>query len=363
MINKDNNLEKYKERCLAFWYREYVERCTIAIYAPAGPDYKNINKFLDKIEMPGNFKTFWTDSEYIVENNTRRFHSTYFIGEAVPNLFINLGPGVTASYLGCTPHFTQDTVWFEQFINDWEKDDYDFDEYNCMWEKTCEITQLAVSKSAGEKYFVSLTDLSGVIDVMAHMRGVQNLCFDMVEKPEVVKKARDKILEDWFRCLTALYNMTRENNKGCMNRHGIWAPDLYYPLQCDFSALISPKMFEEFVLPEIQEECKRMKYAEYHLDGQDALKHLDCLLSIPELDAIQWQPGVNGGPMVKWIPLLKKIQKAGKSIVLVDIEPDEVETIVDELSPNGMFISTKCQSKEEALDLLRVVEAIGTRSG
>ena len=32
----------------------------------------------------------------------------------------------------------------------------------------------------------------------------------------------------------------------------IYSEKPYYPLQCDFSAMISPDMFEEFVLPELR---------------------------------------------------------------------------------------------------------------
>ena len=36
---------------------------------------------------------------------------------------------------------------------------------------------------------------------------------------------------------------------------GLWAPMRWYPLQCDFSAMISPDMFAEFVLPDLAEQC------------------------------------------------------------------------------------------------------------
>ncbi len=31
-----------------------------------------------------------------------------------------------------------------------------------------------------------------------------------------------------------------------------------------------------------------MKYSPFHLDGPGALKHLDALLELDELDAVQW---------------------------------------------------------------------------
>ncbi len=47
-------------------------------------------------------------------------------------------------------------------------------------------------------------------------------------------------------------------------------------------------MFEEVFLPGIIEECSFYERTIYHLAGPGALKHLDSLLEIKELDAIQW---------------------------------------------------------------------------
>ena len=48
------------------------------------------------------------------------------------------------------------------------------------------------------------------------------------------------------------------------------------------------------------------------LDGPDAIRHLDSLLSLPKLSGIQWIPGAGSPSVSEWIPLLKRIQKAGK---------------------------------------------------
>jgi len=55
----------------------------------------------------------------------------------------------------------------------------------------------------------------------------------------------------------------------------------------------------------------------YHLDGPGAIHHLDTLLNLPELHAIQWVPGagVTGG-ITQWVPLILRVQSKGKSIVV-----------------------------------------------
>lgn len=64
-----------------------------------------------------------------------------------------------------------------------------------------------------------------------------------------------------------------------------------YPVQNDFSALISTSMHQEFFLEELLNEINYLDNSIYHLDGPDASKHLNIILEIPHLNAIEWVPG------------------------------------------------------------------------
>ena len=64
-------------------------------------------------------------------------------------------------------------------------------------------------------------------------------------------------------------------------------------LQCDLSYMISPQMFGRFVLPELAASCRRLGNPAYHLDGPGEIPHVDMLLSIPELRAMQYVPTVS----------------------------------------------------------------------
>ena len=133
----------------------------------------------------------------------------------------------------------------------------------------------------------------------------------------------------------------------------LWSPGKTYPVQNDFTCLISTKMYEEFFLEEIIKEINYLDYSIYHLDGPDALKHLDMLLEIPGLNAIQWLPGAGLAKegVAKWIPIYKKIQAKRKSII-VYCRPNEVNFVLENLSPKGLLISTGCSSQQEAQQLL-----------
>jgi hypothetical protein len=88
----------------------------------------------------------------------------------------------------------------------------------------------------------------------------------------------------------------------------------YYIPSNDFSIMISTTMFEDIFLPGLIRECQFLDRSIYHLDGPGALRHLDCILSIPELDALQYVPGAINEGCHKWVEVYHKAQSAGKAI-------------------------------------------------
>jgi hypothetical protein len=59
---------------------------------------------------------------------------------------------------------------------------------------------------------------------------------------------------------------------------------------------------------------------------------------------------VNGGNTLSWLPLLQKIQRAGK-LIMVDALPHEVETLCANLEPEGLLVATAVTTVEEAAAL------------
>ena len=68
------------------------------------------------------------------------------------------------------------------------------------------------------------------------------------------------------------------------------------------------------------------------------LRHLDRILEIPQIHAIQWVQGVGADlPILQWLPVIKKIQAAGKGVV-VDLQLDELEPFIAAMKPDGLFL-------------------------
>ena len=103
--------------------------------------------------------------------------------------------------------------------------------------------------------------------------------------------------------------------------------------------MISKAMFDEFFLPGIADECKFYERSIYHLDGPDALRHLDSLLQIKELDAVQWVFGAGNEGYHRWVEVYQRIQRAGKGIqMMCDVQ--ELPLVFETLRPEGVWFSS-----------------------
>ena len=92
----------------------------------------------------------------------------------------------------------------------------------------------------------------------------------------------------------------------------------------------------------------------YHLDGPGALRHLDTLLDIGQLDAIQFVYGDGAKPASRWMHVFKRIQAGGKNLHIT-IEPREVDTFMENLRPEGVMLQMEASSVEEADAVLKKI--------
>jgi hypothetical protein len=127
----------------------------------------------------------------------------------------------------------------------------------------------------------------------------------------------------------------------------------YIP-SCDFSALVSEAMFRRSILPSIVEETRHADRAIYHLDGPDALRHLDALLEQPTIQAIQWVYGAGKGPAARWTDVYRRIQAGGKAMVVHAASAEDAAEVRRALQPLGVWFDVgESFSKDDAEALAR----------
>ncbi len=344
-----NDWEKIKKRFCMLWNCELMDRCCISVTAPKhGRD----NRIPPAPENPVDRLKYWTDAEWIAERYRKSFENTYFGGEAFPVIPIFLGAaGCAGFFKNARFEFSDSTVWFFPYINDYNKDPIELDAESLMYMKTFEIARYLADESKGD-YIIGMPDLSGTADALSHMRGPENFLMDMIDDPDSVKKALKIIQDVRLKTSRQVYDIVRDNNDGGSSIGWLrtWGPGYHDQMQCDLSVMISQETFKKFIMPELEEQVSSIGIPLYHFDGIEQTRHLDLLLSLEKLAGIQWTC-VEGQPSpLYFIPVLKKIQNAGKALIL-RVKPEEVETLMEQLSSNGLFLIVEASSEEEAMEI------------
>lgn len=345
------NWEQIRKKFLEYWAMENHDRPLVSIRAPK--DRQEIKPE----SRHSSLKERWMDTEYVLKSSNWEMRNTYYGGEAFPSLNPNLGPDYFAACFGTKLEFGEDTSWSVPFLTDEDVEEYQgfmLCRQNEYYKKMLEITQAAVEDGKG-KYLVGVTDIHPGLDGLVSMRGPQELCMDTLDQPEFIQKGAMDLLPGFREIYEELYTMTTKYQEGSTCWMGIWHPGRWYPTCCDFSCMIYTQMYEELVVGELLEELDFLDASIYHLDGPDALKHLDRLLAIDKLKGIQWVYGAGQPTASHWIPVLKKIQDAGK-MIQIDVVPEELDIMLENLKPEGVMYTMNARTEEEGRALMKKVE-------
>lgn len=219
-------------------------------------------------------------------------NSRIFTGDTVPGFVLCFGADHFAGLLGAemTADPVNRTTWITPCVSDWQKAELRVDWGSRIAARTLECVRALRKRFDGE-ILISPPHLQGNLDCLAALRGVQPLLFDLVDSPDEVKLALERVNAAFREVIRVFREEFATGEFGSVNRHGLYAPGISGLLQCDFSCMISPEMFREFVLPGLRAEAEAVDYAEYHLDGPDALVHIDALAEVKKIRVVQYQPG------------------------------------------------------------------------
>lgn len=241
-----------------------------------------------------------------------RLAATRHHGDAYPKWWVNFGAGVGAAFLGSAVEYRTRTTWFHPLTLDSPAGLHLRYEADQPWfHRVVEVTRAAVARW-GEWVAIGMTDVGGNLDILASLRGTQTLLTDLYDDPDEVERLTREITALWLRWYDEFARLIEPAGHGVTCWAPPWMPGRGYMLQSDFCYMISPAMFERYVLPDLTACCAAMDYGFYHMDGKGQIPHLDMLLSIPGLRGIQWQPGA-GAPLAdEWLPLLRRIREGGK---------------------------------------------------
>lgn len=258
-------------------------------------------------------------AEKIVDRLDYELSKYEFLGDCFP--FVNLdafGPGVLAAFYGANLENSSGGVWFHAGkVSEISDIHIEYNPENKWLIRIKDICRAAMNRWQGQ-VLVGMPDLGGTMDVLATFRTTENLLMDLIDDPGEVTRLVWEIHDAWHKVYEEINSVLQPLNPGYSDWARIYSDKPSYVLQSDFSYMISPAMFEEFVKEELSESCHKLSNTLYHLDGTGQLAHLDSLLKIKELDAVQWIPGDGKPSQTEWPEVYQKILAAGKKIQITE---------------------------------------------
>ena len=340
------NLQEIQAYLENWWnHGEQKYPCIKAIKQPAHqshiPDTQDLCKW-------------WTDVDFVIKRQMRLMDNQKYMGVAVPYHYVNLGASAMAGVLGAEMEYVnQSTIWAHpnpKLITIDQVFDVQLERTNFFYRLVHEITRRSAAL-AKNHHFIAPFALGGAADTLAGLYGSENLLIDMIQNQQSVARAMAMVTQVWIEVFKEISELIAESgNCGGVGWTGVWAPGTTFPIQEDFSYMISSEMFERFCLPQIRNMADAMDYPIYHLDGKGAVRHVESLLKIDNIKAIQWEPGAGGGDIKQWYDLIRYILNSKRSVQIC-ARAEEVEDLVKNVGARGLLIGIANPATEEAARL------------
>ena len=345
------NLEETKKRYINWWnhkgiilnmWEHFQEGVKPHADIPMPPAPRDLNQK-------------WFDPEWRAEYLDWYVAHSSLMADMLPVANTQLGPGSLAAILGGVFEGGEDTIWIHPDPN--YSDDIVFNPNHPNYLLHKDLLKACKQKAQGH-YYVGMPDLMEGLDVLAAIKGTDQVLLDTVMQPEVLEHQMQQINDIYFQVFDELYDIIREGDEMAFCYFSSWAPGKMSKLQSDISTMISVDDYRRFVQPFIREQCQKIDYTLYHLDGVGAMHHLDALLEIKELNAIQWTPGVGEpqGGSPKWYDLYKKILAHGKSIMACWVTLDELRPLLDNIGGDGVHLEMDFHNEQEVEQAMRIIE-------
>ena len=363
MMNEDLCTEK---QSYTLTYKPDIDICLARIYAwynqqiidrpPVRFHHHNI-EYERFRTMKGPWETpeqRWLDVDFQVSSFIKSLQSTNFVGETFPVFWPNLSAVVYNLFLGQEAVFDDVTAWAHPCIEDLEN----LPPLNVQWKGKYFTAIEALTRKALEyaegQFMVGYTDLYAGIDCTVGLRGTENVCMDLILYPELFKKLIDETFKEYANVYDYFDRLLKDNDQLSITWMNLPSPETFNVLACDFATSISPEHFDEFCMPVLKKEARLFHHNAFHLDGPGVARHIDSILTLPNMPVVQWIQGYGEHePILQWIPLIKKIQNAGKSVI-VDLKTTELEDFMKQVDPHGIMLWIPAEPNEQEDILARV---------
>jgi hypothetical protein len=225
----------------------------------------------------------------------------------------------------------------------------EFSENNAWVAKMIEFYEAMDQRSAG-RYPVGVTLLRGISDLLATLYGGQEFILKMIESPGEIKAAAQRLADFIIGFGSCMLDHVRPFHGGTgIFFYSCWFPGKAIWLQEDAAALLSPRLYEEFIHPPYCRIVDQFAHSAIHLHPSNFIP-VDFLLRT-RTDAIELHID-KGGPSAEELSRVHA-QVLSKKPLLIwgDLTAQDLEHVLRTLPHEGLAVNMVVSSVEEAKDV------------
>ena len=343
------------KRYEAFWDKDKLDRIPIRIRFPVGSLQAHESYYEPKTKL--NKSELWEDivldpQKYFAYWDRQLKARASFMDDSIPTAPVDLGPALMCGIMGADIFFSNGSSWSRNPLQNWT----DLDRYNVnlnnKWLKKVIATAKYFIKKSDNKFAVGLPNLTGPGDIVTCLRGACQVCLDFYEFPEEIHRLLNKSVDSYNKVMDILLDIIPRYYGGTCEGYMMWTPGRGNWLACDLSTMISPEHYREYIYQYDQKIVDYFDNCWMHVHSGGA-HMIGEFLRLNGLKGIQIVNDKPAGPTIKeLLPILKKVQEK-HPLILRKYSIAEIKEILPDLSPEGLFIDTQCNSLQEAENMLQ----------
>jgi hypothetical protein len=254
--------------------------------------------------------------------------------------------------LGVPVEVGNESIWAREGGFDYaDMDRLDFSPQNPWRRKYLELVAALTDRYRG-RIPVGQPILRGSSDMVASLRGSQQMIFDFYDSPDLFRKLAGKCTDLIIELVKEQHGITGSFAGGTViEQFALWAPGEIVRMQEDASALFSPNLYVNLLQNEDRKQAAAFPFSLIHLHAS-SLHLIDRIADIAELRCIQINKDMGGTEIEREIPFFKAVQAREKSLLIRGkLTLQDLALLRKALSPRGLYLQTVVESPEEAKSL------------
>ena len=208
----------------------------------------------------------------------------------------------------------------------------------------------ALERQSGGRYPVGVTLMRGVSDLLSALYGSEAFVLRMHDEPDEVRRVVDALTEYWIafgRCL--LERLPRFHGGTGSFMFGLWCPGELIWLQEDAVALLSPRLYEEFIYTA---DCRIAREFEHTVMHLHPARYIPSKLLVKtDLAAVEIHIDHDGPRAETLGEHYRTILESKPLFLWGDLTEADLEFVFTRLPQRGLAVNVVVESVEEAQEV------------